>query len=101
MNQQVTNPNPPNLARTMFAVLFISILIIACFMVLRPFLSALIWATMTVIATWPMFAKLQARLWGKRWMAVSVMILLLLLVLIVPICFAELTILDNTDDIIA
>jgi predicted PurR-regulated permease PerM len=100
MNQPATAPESPNLARTTLAVLFIAIIIIACFMVMRPFLMSLIWATMTVIATWPMFVKLQARLWGRRWLAVTVMTVFLLLLLIVPICFAVLTILDSSDDII-
>ena len=100
MNHSATTPNAPNLTRTTLAVLCIGILIIAGFMVLRPFLSSLIWAAMTVIATWPFFINLQARLWGKRWLALLVMIVLLLLVLIVPVCFAVLTILDKTDDII-
>jgi predicted PurR-regulated permease PerM len=69
--------------------------------VLRPFLSSLLWAAMIVIATWPDFLKLQTRLWGKRWLAVLVMTVLLLLVLIIPICFAVLTILDRSDDIVA
>jgi predicted PurR-regulated permease PerM len=90
----------PNLARNTLAVLFIGILIAACFWVMRPFLTALLWAAMIVIATWPFFLKLQTRLGGKRWLAVLVMILLLLLVLIVPICFAVLTILDRTDEIV-
>jgi predicted PurR-regulated permease PerM len=55
---------------------------------------------MIVIATWPTFLKLQDRLWGKRWLAVLVMTVLLLLVLIVPICFAVLTILDQSDVIV-
>jgi predicted PurR-regulated permease PerM len=87
------------LTRTTLAVLFILILIAASFWVMRPFLSALLWAAMIVIASWPFFLKLQARLWGKRWLAVMVIITLLLLVLIVPICFAVLTILDRRDEI--
>ena len=86
MNHSATTPNAPNLTRTTLAVLCIGILIIAGFMVLRPFLSSLIWAAMTVIATWPFFINLQARLWGKRWLALLVMIVLLLLVLI-PVFF--------------
>jgi predicted PurR-regulated permease PerM len=91
--------NSPNLTRTTLAVLFIGILIASCFWVMRPFLSSLLWAAMFVIATWPFFLKLQARLWGKRWLAVLVMVVLLLLILIVPICFAVLTILDRADEI--
>jgi predicted PurR-regulated permease PerM len=89
-----------NLARNTLAVLFIGMLIAACFWVLRPFLSSFVWAAMVVIATWPLFIKLQARLWGKRWMALTVMMVLLLLLLFVPIIFAVLTIAEHADQVI-
>ena len=96
----MTRINSSDLTRTTLAVLFIGILIAACFWILRPFLSSLLWAAMIVIATWPFFLKLQKWLWGKRWLAVLGMTLLLLLVLIVPLCFAVLTILDQSDEIV-
>src|SRR5512137_1772797 len=96
----MTQTNSSDLTRTTLAVLFIGILIAACFWVIRPFLSSLLWATMIVIATWPLFLKLQTRLWGKRWLAVLVITAVLLLVLIVPICFAVLTILNRSDEIV-
>jgi len=100
LNQPMTTQASPNLTRTTLAVLFIGILTVACFLVVRPFLSPLIWAAMAVIATWPFFIKLQAKLWGKRWLALLVMIVLLLLLLIVPVCLAILTILDKGDEIV-
>jgi predicted PurR-regulated permease PerM len=89
-----------DLTRTTLAVIFICVLIAACFWVVRPFLTAMLWATMIVIATWPFFLKLQSRLGGKRWLAVLVTTLLMLLVLIVPICVAVMTILNQSDEII-
>jgi predicted PurR-regulated permease PerM len=89
-----------DLTRVTLAVLFIVGLISACFWVMRPFLSSILWATMIVIATWPLFLKLQARLWGKRWLAVLVTITLMLLIIIVPVCLAVLTILNHSDEII-
>ena len=55
----------------------------ASFWVLRPFLPAVIWATMVVVATW---AALQAvkRGWGKRLLAVLVMTGLMLAVVVAP-----------------
>jgi len=96
----VTQNNSSDLTRITLAVLFIGILIAACFWIMRPFLSSLLWAAMIVIATWPFFLKLQARLWGKRWLAVLVMTALLLLVLIIPVCYAVLTILDRSSEIV-
>jgi predicted PurR-regulated permease PerM len=68
--------------------------------VLWPFVGAIIWATMVVVATWPMMVSLQTRLWNRRWLAVSVMTLALLLLLIVPLTLAVATIVENTDRII-
>ena len=45
--------NKRDLTRTTLAVLFIAALILASFWIIRPFLPAVIWAAMIVIATWP------------------------------------------------
>ena len=47
----MTQTNSSDITRTTLAVLFIGILIAACFWVMRPFLSSLLWAAMIVIAT--------------------------------------------------
>jgi predicted PurR-regulated permease PerM len=92
---------PPNrdLARTVLAVLFIGGLILASFWILRPFLAAIIWSTMIVVSTWPIMIALQHRLWGKRWIAVTVMTAALLLVFVAPFSAAIGTIVANADDI--
>ncbi|MGH8754381.1 MAG: hypothetical protein ACREU0_00835 [Burkholderiales bacterium] len=73
---------PRDLARTTLAVLFIVGLIAASFWIMRPFLFALIWATMIVVATWPLMLRAQAWLWQRRWIAVAVMTTALLLVVV-------------------
>lgn len=90
-----------DVTRTTLAVLFIGILIAASFWVLRPFLAAFLWATMIVVATWPMLLTVQARLWGRRGLAAAVMTLLLLLVFIVPFSLAIATIVGKADEIAA
>jgi predicted PurR-regulated permease PerM len=94
------NPAQRDLTQTTLAVLFIGILIAASFWVMRPFLSALIWATTVVVATWPVMIRVQARLGGKRSLAVAVMTLSLLLMLLVPLSLAIVTLVDNVDQII-
>jgi len=90
-----------DVTRTTLAILFISLLIFASFWVVRPFISAFIWATTIVVATWPLLLRLQQRLWGKRRLAVVVMSLALLLVLLVPLTLAVVTIVDKADQIVA
>jgi predicted PurR-regulated permease PerM len=89
-----------DLIRTVLAVLFIGGLIGFSFWILRPFLGAIVWATMIVVATWPMLLALQARLWGKRGLAVTVMTLVLLSALIVPFSLAIGAIVANADEIV-
>ena len=88
-----------DLTRTVFAVLFIGGLLALSLWILRPFLGALIWAVMIVVASWPLMRGAQSVLWGRRWLAVSVMTLAMLVLLIVPFSAAIATIVANVDTI--
>ena len=89
------------LTGTLLGVIFLGALIVASFWILRPFLAATIWATMIVVATWPLMLWLQARLWRRRALAVAAMTLILLLVFVVPLTLAVSTIVQNSDEIVA
>lgn len=93
----MNRPTPRDLARTTFGVLFIGVLLAASLWILRPFLGPAIWATMVVVATWPLMLRIEARLWGRRSLAVAVMSLLLLLLFVVPLSVAIVTIVGNAD----
>ncbi len=94
-------PIQRDLTRTTLAVLFIGGMIVASFWVLRPFVPALIWATMIVVATWPLMVRVQSALWGRRGMAVAVMTVGLLLGLLVPLTLALLTIVAHSQEIVS
>ncbi len=91
---------PRDLPRDMLAVLVIGALIGVSFWILRPFLGAIVWATMIVVATWPAMLAVQARLWGKRALAVTAMTLALVVVLILPFMAVIGTIIANVDPIV-
>ena len=86
-----------DITRTILAVLFIGGLIVGSLWILWPFLPAVIWATMIVVATWPVLLRIQGWLWGRRWLAVTVMTCILLLVFVVPFSLAIGTIVANAD----
>jgi predicted PurR-regulated permease PerM len=94
---------PPGreIARITLSVLFIGLLIAASLWVLSPFLAAIVWATMIVVATWPMMLAVEARLGGRRWAAVTVMTVAMLLLVVVPLTVAVLTIVENSEIIVA
>jgi predicted PurR-regulated permease PerM len=85
-----------DLTRTVLAVACIAGLFAASFWVLHPFLGALIWAAMLVVATWPLLLRLEALFGGRRSLAVTTMTIALLLLLLIPLWAAIDTIADNS-----
>lgn len=92
-------PIPWDLTRILLAVVSIGGLVAASFWVLRPFLPAIIWAVMIVVATWPEMRLVQARLLGSRNLAVAVMTLAMLLLVVTPVAVATVAIVGHLDDI--
>lgn len=88
-----------DITHTILSVLSIGILIAASFWILRPFLTAIVWAALIVIATWPIMEKLEALFARKRGIAVALMVLALLLIILIPVTLAIITIIDNTETI--
>lgn len=81
-------PPGPDITRIVLMVLVIGMLIAGSFWILRPFMAALVWAAMIVVATWPLMKQAERLLWNRRALAVTVMTLAFLLLVIVPLALA-------------
>ena len=90
-----------DLTRDTLAVVFMFALIAASVWILWPFLAAVVWATMIVVATWPILLTLQHWLLGRRWLAVTGMTLLLLAIFVLPFSFAIVAVAENFEEITA
>ncbi len=90
-----------DLTRNTLAIFFIVGLIGLSLWVLRPFLAAGVWAAMIVVATWPVFLSLEARLGQRRLPAIALMTLGMLLLLVLPLWLAIDTISGNTEALTA
>ena len=88
-----------DLTQTTLGVLFLIGLMATSLWILKPFLTALVWATMIVISTWPLLLRLEQRFGGKRGAATAVMTLGLLFLLIVPLCAAAATLISHMDSL--
>jgi predicted PurR-regulated permease PerM len=100
LDRSATTHRPePDLFRPILVITILGLLIVGSLWILKPFLPALIWATMIAVATWPMMRAVQARLWGKRWLAVVVMTVALLLVFVVPFSLAIGTLVAHAGEI--
>ena len=89
-----------DLVRNILVISIIGALIAACFWIMKPFLPALIWSSMIVIATWPLLIIVEKKVMGRR-PAVMVMMGLLILVFIIPFTLALGTIVDNAPQIMS
>ncbi|WP_067703539.1 MULTISPECIES: AI-2E family transporter YdiK [unclassified Erwinia] len=90
-----------DLPQIVFSLMFITLMIVACFWVVQPFVLGFAWASMVVIATWPLMIKLQHWLWGRRSLAVIAMTLILILLFIIPIGILVNSLIENSGPVIA
>lgn len=88
-----------DIARTTFQLLALGVLIASSFWIVRPFLLAAAWATMIVVATWPLLLYAQAWLGGRRSLATASMTIVLLLILVVPLYLGIDRIVENANRI--
>jgi predicted PurR-regulated permease PerM len=87
---------PPSRHFEQLAGLFVLLLIaIGCFVVLRPFIAALLWATILSISTWPAFRRLERAFGGRTTLAAAVMTVLLAIALLAPIGLLGTSLADN------
>lgn len=76
----------------------LSLVVIGCFFVLRPFLSALLWAVILTFSSWPAYRTLLAWLKGRRTLAAFLMTLGIALVLLVPSVVIVLTLAGDVKE---
>jgi predicted PurR-regulated permease PerM len=67
------------------AVSLLLLLLLGCIVILRPFLTALLWALIIAFATWPIFSWLEARLQGRKGLAATMTTLLIAALVVVPL----------------
>ena len=92
---------PAEITHTTLSVAFLAVLATATFLVLSPFLTSMLWATIIAVAIWPVMLRLEAVLGGRRGLTVAVITASILLVVFVPITLALTTIVRNASNVTA
>jgi predicted PurR-regulated permease PerM len=78
-------------------VAILVLLIAGCLVVLRPFVSALLWATVLCFASWPVYRRLLALVRNHNTVAALLMCLGLVLLFLTPIIIVGVTLADNVN----
>ncbi|MGP1956164.1 MAG: AI-2E family transporter YdiK [Arsenophonus sp. NC-PY1-MAG3] len=89
-----------DLPKFILSIIAILLMITACFLVLKPFILGFLWAGMLVIATWPLFKKIESKLWYKKWLASIAMTLLVILLFVIPFAMLISGIIQNSGPLI-
>ena len=76
-------------------IALIALLMIGCFIILKPFVSAMLWAGILCFSTWPLFIRLEKLFRGHRQIAALVMTLIVAFVLVVPFAIVGSKMADN------
>ena len=79
-------------------IVAVALLAIGCFLVVQPFLGAIIFAGILCFSTWPIYVKLRARLGGRSWLASLTMVSIWLIALAVPIALAAQSIVVHSSE---
>ena len=75
------------------------ILLAGCGLVLRPFLSALLWAVVLGVSSWPVYRRLLALLGNRRTLAAFLMTLAMVLIILLPFVIVGTTLADNVTQL--
>lgn len=88
-----------DITRTMLVVIFVALLGALSLWVMHPFLLAIVWAAMLVIATWPMMLWVERKLNNNRIYATISMVVFLLLIIILPSMLAIEVLVEHIHEI--
>ncbi|WP_448191566.1 AI-2E family transporter [Azospirillum sp. sgz301742] len=61
------------------------VLLVGCFVVLRPFIAAILWAVILTFSTWPLHQRLERALGGRTTLSAAIMTLLVMALLVGPL----------------
>src|SRR5258706_16300036 len=92
----------PAMATTRFEqyarIAAIALLVIGCFLLLQPFMGAILFAGILCFSTWPVFLTLRDRLRWRAWLAALVIVAILILPLVVPFALvAQCIVFDSSN----
>ncbi len=79
----------------------VALLAVGCLLILRPFISAALWAAILCFSTWPLFLRLEQVVGGRRGLAALIATLALAATIAAPFVILGSTLASNLADLTA
>jgi len=89
---------PSKLERNIGGIVAV-LLFLGCLLVLRPFVSALLWAVVLCVSSWPIYRRLLKWFGNRRTLVAFVMTLAMVLIVLLPFLIAGMALSDNVRDL--
>ena len=90
-----------DVTHTTLSVMFLALLGLASYWILRPFLTSMLWATIVSVAVWPQLLRLEAALGRRRGLAVAIVTIAFLAIVFAPVTAALVTIVRHASSLSA
>jgi predicted PurR-regulated permease PerM len=87
----------PSLTDQTITLVVLAILVVGVFLVVQPFLTAIVWAAVLAATTWPVFVWTQHRVHGRAGLAATLVTVSILLVVVAPFVIVGATLAENAD----
>jgi len=98
-NMQTEKPDSTGRLEHTLGLAVLFLLLVGCFIVLRPFLTALMWAAVLSFSLWPLHRRLLVRLRGHRTTAALITTCAIALLLIGPFVLMGFSVADDARDL--
>ena len=93
----MTAPRPPSRIDQTLTIAVLALLIVGCYLVLQPFLTAVVWAAILSVTAWPLYLRLRHSVGNRHGVAALLMVLAIALTLLAPFVIVGATIADNAE----
>lgn len=94
-------PWSPGRMNHVLRIVALGLIVIGCFVILRPFLTAILWAMVLCVSTWPAYARMTRALRGRGTLAAFLMIAAIVLVLLAPFVVVGVSFADDVSRFMA
>ncbi len=88
-------------AEQLLGVGTLGLILLGCFVVIRPFVSVILWSAILCYATWPACEWLVRHLHGRRTLAAAIMTILLVALMALPIALVGSSLAVSVESILA
>jgi predicted PurR-regulated permease PerM len=85
---------------TSLAVVCLIVLLTGCYLVLRPFMNAVIWAAILCFTTWPVYRWLALRVHNRPTISATVMTLMVILAIMMPILLLGMSLAEDVGKMV-